>query len=168
VVGFAGETSPHGFVYADGVMTDLNDLIDPGSGLTIYSAYAINNAGWITADAQDVQGHRHSVVLTPDGGGAPRGADPGVFLLQAPVREATPIGGITGQPPVSVLPKGAPQEAVAPLPAGVTLPQTTDAVFAHSHRPPTPAGEGAWEIEGLGLGLSTVPPVEAPSVLRTA
>jgi probable HAF family extracellular repeat protein len=153
VVGFAQVTftDSRGFVYADGVMTDLNDLIDPGSGLHVDRAFAINNAGRITADAQDAQGHQHSLVLAPDGGGAPRGADPGVFRLPVPVREATPIGGITSQPPANALPKGAPLEAVAPLPAGVTLRQTTDAVFAHSHRPPTPAPEGAWESDTLTL-----------------
>src|SRR5262249_40826018 len=45
--------SEHGFVYADGVMTDLNDLVPPDSGLTIVAANGIDNAGRIVGYAQD-------------------------------------------------------------------------------------------------------------------
>jgi probable HAF family extracellular repeat protein len=145
---------PHGFVYSNGVMTDLNNLIDPGSGLSIYDAYAINNAGWITADAVDAQGHQHSLVLTPDGSRASRGADPGVFRILVTVREATPIGEITNQPPANALPK----EAVVPLPTGPPLRQITDAVFARSHQPSTPAPESAGEVEGMEAGSPLVAP----------
>jgi probable HAF family extracellular repeat protein len=165
VVGFAGETSPHGFVYADGVMTDLNDLIDPGSGLTIYSAYAINNAGWITADAQDAQGHRHSVVLTPDGGPSPGRVDPGLLRVLAPAPEAARAGDRAAAPqalPVSVQPG---PMALAPLAAGSAGRPATDAFFVSAHRAHTPAPGGAWEVEGLGLYPE--PPAEASPVLRS-
>jgi probable HAF family extracellular repeat protein len=71
VVGSApvrGHVSYHGFVYADGVLTDLNELVPP-SGLTIREANAINNAGQIVGIAQDSTGfHEHAVLLTPDEG----------------------------------------------------------------------------------------------------
>jgi probable HAF family extracellular repeat protein len=148
---------PHGFVYSNGVVTDLNNLIDPGSGLSIYDAYAINNAGWITADAVDAQGHQHSLVLTPHDGGAPGLADPGFFRLPTPVAEATPIGEITSQPPANALSKGARLEAVVPLPAGTTLWQITDAVFARTHQPSTPAQahspapSAEWDAQALAV-----------------
>jgi probable HAF family extracellular repeat protein len=42
-----------GFLYSDGVMMDLNALIDPASGIEIESAVAINNAGQIVAYGWD-------------------------------------------------------------------------------------------------------------------
>jgi hypothetical protein len=39
------------FIYQDGVMTDLNTLIDPASGMQIIDAYAISNTGYIVASA---------------------------------------------------------------------------------------------------------------------
>ena len=38
---------PHAFVYSDGVMTDLNSLLPPGSPWTLMAAYGINNNGKI-------------------------------------------------------------------------------------------------------------------------
>jgi probable HAF family extracellular repeat protein len=148
------------YVYADGAWTDLNDLIDPGSGLRIASTFAVNDSGWITASASDAAQppNTHWVVLIPDAGPDPRRVDPGVFRLLAQSPEAAGIGGGTGQPPASALPERTAVEAATPLPADAVQPRATDAVFAHSHRPPTPAGEGAWEVEGLEAGLPLVPP----------
>ena len=44
-----GTTDPHGFLYQDGTMLDLNNLIPPDTGWTIDDAYAINDNGWIAA-----------------------------------------------------------------------------------------------------------------------
>jgi probable HAF family extracellular repeat protein len=63
----------HGFVYADGVMTDLNDLVPPGSGLTIYQAHGINHGGQIAGVALDGRSFFHAILLTPDDGAAPDG-----------------------------------------------------------------------------------------------
>jgi probable HAF family extracellular repeat protein len=60
-----GFSSHHGYVYADGVATNLNALIAPGSGLHIAWATAINNAGQISAVAYDARGGYHAVLLTP-------------------------------------------------------------------------------------------------------
>jgi probable HAF family extracellular repeat protein len=53
VVGYADVDGwDHGFLYTDGVMYDLNDLMVGGlDGWTVYSAYAINSRGQIAAMA---------------------------------------------------------------------------------------------------------------------
>ncbi|MFD9891995.1 hypothetical protein ACFWY9_21855 [Amycolatopsis sp. NPDC059027] len=59
-----------GWVYRDGVRTDLTTVIPPDSGLTITAAYGINDAGQIAASAAKV-GDRHqrfAVLLTPVAG----------------------------------------------------------------------------------------------------
>ena len=61
----------HGWIYVDGVVTNLNTLIPAGTGLHIAYANAINNAGQIAATAFDAQGHNHAVLLTPGDGPPP-------------------------------------------------------------------------------------------------
>ena len=61
----------HGWVYVDGIVTNLNTLIPAGTGLHIAYANAINNAGQIAATAFDAQGHYHAVLLTPGQGPPP-------------------------------------------------------------------------------------------------
>jgi hypothetical protein len=112
-------------------------------------------------------------VLTNDGrpsrpgpGGAPsrghlispgrRGFDPGVFRLPVPARGATAI---PSQPAANTLPQGAPPEAGVPLPAGRTVENAADAVFASSHRSHLPAPWAAEEINGLDWALALAPPV---------
>jgi probable HAF family extracellular repeat protein len=152
-VNFLGRV--HGVIYANGVLRDLNSLIQGGTGLTVFMASEINDAGWIRAIAFDAHSHFHSVLLTPDDGGAPRGADRGVSRLLVPVHEANPMREITSQPPASALPKGAPLDAVPPLPTDAVLARATDAVFASSHRSHTPAASAEWDVAGLELGLIT-------------
>ena len=62
-----GLSSNHAWVYQDGVVTNLNSLVVPGSGLHIAFAYAINNVGQIAGVAVDAQGFSHAVLLTPGG-----------------------------------------------------------------------------------------------------
>jgi hypothetical protein len=62
-----GVSNFHGWVYIDGVVTNLNTLIPAGTGLHIAYASAVNNAGQIAATAFDAQGHYHAVLLTPSG-----------------------------------------------------------------------------------------------------
>jgi probable HAF family extracellular repeat protein len=66
VVGFAfGKSLYTGFLFSDGVMMDLNALIDPASGFRIESATAINNAGQIIAYGLDKDGLRTALRLDP-------------------------------------------------------------------------------------------------------
>ena len=61
-----GGVSPYrGWIYANGVVTDLNSLIPSGSGLHVAYANAINNNGQIAGVAFDAQGQAHGVLLTP-------------------------------------------------------------------------------------------------------
>ena len=56
-----------GFIWQNGTMTNLNDLIPPNTGVEIKSATAINNQGQITgrAVADDGSGNVFAVLLTP-------------------------------------------------------------------------------------------------------
>ena len=79
-----GVSNFHGWVYVDGTVTNLNTLIQPGSGLHIAYANAINNAGQIAATAFDAQGHYHAVLLTPGDGPPPT---PSVSIADASLFE---------------------------------------------------------------------------------
>lgn len=52
-------------LWRDGDGVDLNDLIDPASGLTVIDARAINDADQIAALAVDADGATRVVLLTP-------------------------------------------------------------------------------------------------------
>ena len=61
-----GAVSPHhAFIYADGVVTNLNSLIPAGTGLHLAYATGINNAGQIVGVAYDAKAHYHAFLLTP-------------------------------------------------------------------------------------------------------
>ena len=67
-----GAVSPHhAWVYADGVVTNLNSLIPAGSGLHLAYASGINNAGQIVGTAYDSRGSYHAFLLTPVEAGTP-------------------------------------------------------------------------------------------------
>ena len=53
------------FIWHNGIMRDLNDLIDPDLGLEIFGASAINNVGQIAAFAFNQDGDQVGVILTP-------------------------------------------------------------------------------------------------------
>jgi probable HAF family extracellular repeat protein len=66
IVGEAGnEALLHAFVYSNGISTDLNSLISPGSGLTLNSAVSINDLGEIVGYATDSSGNIHDYLLVP-------------------------------------------------------------------------------------------------------
>lgn len=81
-----GFSNFHGWIYRDGVVTNLNTLIQAGSGLHIAYANAINNEGQIVATAFDDRGHYHAVLLTPGEGPAPT---PSVSIADAFVFEGS-------------------------------------------------------------------------------
>lgn len=56
---------PHAFLYDGTSMSDLNDLIDPSLGWTMFYAYDINNAGQIVVDAVDTNHRFRALLLTP-------------------------------------------------------------------------------------------------------
>jgi probable HAF family extracellular repeat protein len=79
----AGGMSPwHAFIYADGVVTDLNTRILSGSGLHLLYAYGINNAGQIVGVAYDSRASYHAFLLTPVASGTS-----GVSINDASVTE---------------------------------------------------------------------------------
>lgn len=69
IVGFSAAANIYGqaaFIYQNGVMTNLNSLIDPSSGWTLIDAYAISNTGYIVGSAINYNGTvGAAVILTP-------------------------------------------------------------------------------------------------------
>jgi probable HAF family extracellular repeat protein len=61
------------FLWEDGVMLDLAELIDPDSGWTLSTAKAINDDGWIIGTGDNPAGESAGFLMTPidDGGGGP-------------------------------------------------------------------------------------------------
>ena len=64
IVGGCGGAGQAGFIWQDGVMTDLNELIPGDLDLHVSVANAINNAGQITGTATGPTGTA-AVLLTP-------------------------------------------------------------------------------------------------------
>ena len=67
VVGQAqtGSGQWHPFLWEDGVIYDLNDLIPGGSAWELLSAKDINNAGWIVGSGTNPGGEQHAFLLIP-------------------------------------------------------------------------------------------------------
>jgi probable HAF family extracellular repeat protein len=59
-----GNAVTHAFSYSDGVMQDLNSLIDPLSTWVLQYAVAINDSGQIAGNG-DIDGQLHAFLLTP-------------------------------------------------------------------------------------------------------
>ena len=55
----------HAFLWKNGSMKDLNDLIPPASGWTLNSAIAINDFGMIVGTGVNPQGKSHAFLLKP-------------------------------------------------------------------------------------------------------
>lgn len=60
-----GQHPDTGFIWQDGIMTNLNDLIPPGSDLQIQRAEGINSTGQIAAVGHDAAGDVVALLLTP-------------------------------------------------------------------------------------------------------
>jgi len=57
---------PQAFLYENGTMTNLNDLLDAsGAGWTLQTATAINNKGWIVGSGRNPDGQINAFLLTP-------------------------------------------------------------------------------------------------------
>ena len=67
VVGYSyisGDAATHAFLYTNGVMIDLNNLLPVASGWTITAAYGINDFGDIVGEGT-LDGQNYAVELTP-------------------------------------------------------------------------------------------------------
>jgi probable HAF family extracellular repeat protein len=68
VVGRSYTTAPytvHAFLFADGQIKDLNDLIPFDSGWELWGATAINDLGQIVAYGYNAEREGHAILLTP-------------------------------------------------------------------------------------------------------
>lgn len=67
VVGFSTTSTgaTRAFLYTGGRMVDLNSLIPSGTGWTLVSAAAINDAGKIAATGTNARGVEHALLLSP-------------------------------------------------------------------------------------------------------
>lgn len=81
VVGWAhtAEGRNHAFVYSNGVMSDLNGRVPPGSGWELQQANAVNDAGQVVGFGL-VAGSQHAFLLSPPG------------LEPAPIVTVQPVG----------------------------------------------------------------------------
>jgi hypothetical protein len=64
IVNREGVTYDHAFVYTGGKVYDLNSLIPPLSGVTLFSAADVNDSGEIVCVGLD-QGHTRAFLLQP-------------------------------------------------------------------------------------------------------
>ncbi len=73
IVGYTTNSSgvQHAVFYSDGVVTDLNNLIDTNSELTLVTATAINNNDSIVGYGTSPSGQQHAFLLTLFSGTAP-------------------------------------------------------------------------------------------------
>jgi probable HAF family extracellular repeat protein len=53
------------FLYSNGTLQDLNNLVPPGSGVTLDDATGINDNGQIVVNGRNSIGQEHSFLLTP-------------------------------------------------------------------------------------------------------
>ncbi len=60
-----GQHPDTGFIWQEGVMTNINDLLPSDCDLTVYRAEAINNAGQITGRAVNQDNDLVAFILTP-------------------------------------------------------------------------------------------------------
>ncbi len=67
IVGKSGTSggTPHAFLYENGTMIDLNDLLPPGSGWELTQAEDINEVGQIVGWG-DIGGNTRGFLMTPD------------------------------------------------------------------------------------------------------
>ena len=54
------------FLFSNGVMTDLNSLISPGSSFTLHRAASISNTGFIVGYGTNSAGQQDAFLLTPN------------------------------------------------------------------------------------------------------
>jgi probable HAF family extracellular repeat protein len=163
-----GDYVDHAFVWQNGTMSDLNNLIPPGSGLTLFEATAINNAGQIVGGGIHNNQDR-AFLLTPDSSAITAPARkvhftssdaPAVLLFgmrntESGTRNAESPGSSfrTLHSEVRIDKATVPGTSDAAAPAGRTVQNATDALFARSHRTQAAIPSTGWETEGLELGL---------------
>ncbi len=66
--------NPRAFLYQNGVMSDLNDLVQADAPLYLLNGFGINDAGVIVGFGADESGNVHGFLATPCGGNS--GANP--------------------------------------------------------------------------------------------
>jgi probable HAF family extracellular repeat protein len=172
---------PHAFVWQNGTMSDLNDLIPPGSGWVLGNATAINNAGQIVGVGSH-NGQGRAFLLTPDSSGLPTPAgtvqftrsDARAVLVAGSTVTATDAGvhpsslslatlgdqTLTGTDTAEATRLGGatvPLTSDAAAPAGRTVPNATDAFFARSHQANASVSASDWEVTEFDLGVSLLP-----------
>jgi probable HAF family extracellular repeat protein len=96
-----GWSAGRAYIYEDGVVTDLNTLIPAGSGLTLYAATGINNAGQIVGYALG-GGRFHAFLLTPVEEGTPSVSIGDVTITEGNAGTTNAVFTVTLSAPASV------------------------------------------------------------------
>jgi len=69
VVGVSfGENGPRGYLWENGTMSDLNDLVGPDSPLYVLFAFSTNNRGEVAGFGATETGDVHAFIARPVGG----------------------------------------------------------------------------------------------------
>jgi probable HAF family extracellular repeat protein len=161
---FSGPVRNHAFIYADGVLTDLNTFIPADSGIVLESASGINNAGQIVGTSYGLRGSTgpRGFLLTPDGNApTPGGAhSPSRTLHDGGFPQAAALLSRPGDaaPLVAPTPSSADQQAaVVPADSSRQIPpgqparsEGTVVAWPASREQPTQDGLFA-SREGMGL-----------------
>jgi probable HAF family extracellular repeat protein len=170
------------FVWRNGTMSDLNNLILHGSGWDLASASAINDAGQIVGGGFHSASGARAFLLTPDSSAltAPAGtvhftnsdaqavlladstvtaADAGVhsFSLTLATLGEQPLTGTDPAEATRIGRATVPLTSDAAAPAGRTVQNATDALFARSHRASASVSASEWEVTEFDLGVSLLP-----------
>jgi probable HAF family extracellular repeat protein len=77
--------NPRAFLWRNGVMNDLNDLVQPNAPLYLLQAFSINDAGEIAGIGATSAGDVHAFLATPIQGGAESAASESRRAIDPPV-----------------------------------------------------------------------------------
>jgi probable HAF family extracellular repeat protein len=174
VVGWATSStgSTRAFLYSDGVMTDLNNEIPTGSGVTLVSALLINGSGHIVAEGQDSNGQGRVYLLTPEPPPPPtrpdlvNASDTGVSSTDDLTNDSTPTFAGTAEPGSTVrLYDGATQVGQATADTATGAWTITATPLSHgSHSLTATAANAAGSVSSPSTALGVFIDLNAPTL----
>ena len=124
----------HAFLYQNGTMYDLNDIVTGATGWTLFSAQGINSIGQIVGTASDTSGDVLPFLLNPTGGGPTPTPTP----TSGPTPSPTPTPSTTLTPSPSPTPSATPTPTATRVPTPTPRPSPTPRPTPSATPTPTP------------------------------